>query len=357
MSSYEDSDDYRRDRRHRSRRSRRARYGPTFRRGDRVQFKQKIRSRSDRRSYSVWVPATVEAVTDGMYDEPTYTVHLTETGQTKPYIGGDELRFERLTKEDESRLEIKELQKQLEAERRVRGLLEAKSIRNQNGMVRGASAEPGIRRGRRKHVRSYSARNLSPELARSRPPPGRQRALSVDRVDTYAQTAGGYGNPGMQKASSVPPNNYTWPQFIADLTHAVYYRSNRNGPEIPTSGRDHRDDEEDALSVVAQDVRRAPKEIIQSNFLEDESKVEMEEYDKPLHDDYDAPPTDTRRIVADLKQGGDGYADDLQARAPSPERDEREMRDERRSRGVERNTGQSLINVYVGGRGDVYTQH
>jgi len=273
-----------------------------------------------------------------MYDKVTYTVHLTETGQTKPYISAQELRFERLTKDEEIKMENRELKKQLEAQRRVYDAM------RQESYVEEGRHRTRVRRG---HVRSQSARNLSPELAPRRPAPQRARANSVGAEERYKETAG--RDIPYRRENSLPAPNYTWPQFIADLTHAVYYRSNRNVPELPTTGR-NLPDEADDVDYEA----HAPKEIREGlAALEDEQKVDMEEYEKPARDYHDEPPLDSRGIVTDLKAGGDGCADDLHAMR-SVAGDER---NDRRYRGVERNTGQSLINVYVGGgRGDVYTQ-
>lgn len=313
-----------------------------------MEFKKKIRGRSSRsRSYKVWVSGVIEAVTKGMYDEDTYTVHLTSTGETKPYVSAQELRFERLTKDEERerrakeiKAENQELKKQLEAERRLHDAM------RQESYVEEGRHRSRVRRG---HVRSHSARNISPDMAPRRPAPQRPRANSVGAEERYKETA---GREPYRRESSLPAH-YTWPQFIADLTHAVYYNDRSYGPTAyPRSARNLPNDEADDVNI------RAPDEIRENlQALEDEQKVDLvEEYEKPAY--HDEPPNDSRGIVADLKTGGDGCADDLRAMARSVNGDER---DDRRmySRGVERNTGQSLINVYVGhgptGR-SVYTE-
>lgn len=232
---------------------------------------------------------------DSLYDEITYTIYLPDSHKCLRYVSGDELRFPRLTRDEERKLKIRELQKQLEAQTRIseltrneltRAELRSQMLREAQG--RGRSPPRARGRSRRAVPRQYPASARNSPLRRKQPPP---RATSVG-AEEIPNTAGMPKED--RRASSLPPSNYTWPQFIADLTHAVYMKGDvANEDDMPTYDR----------RVLA------PEQITNEmhNIIPQDEQLEEKHPEYDDRDNFD----DYREVNADLKQGGERVADQL----------------------------------------------
>lgn len=163
-----------------------------YRVGDKVEYK-KHDSRSRRRR---WVSAEVDDV-QNLYGDFIYTIYLTRSGRMKDFVRDDELRFKDYRKY-ERRLREDEIER-CRAEMRQISLRLGQQQRNTAAPMRGRRADTSGRR-------TFCA-------ARAREP----RARSVDGRG-YISSITDHNQP---RSLSIPPQNYTLPQFLADFAKAT----------------------------------------------------------------------------------------------------------------------------------------
>jgi len=166
-----------------------------YRIGDEVEFKKS----GGRRRRSRWVPVEVcDVHQGGMYGELTYSVWLFESRRMVEFVRSDELRF-KYHADMERRIRDDELVRRREDRRRMT----LKLARQQR--------DGGFARGRR--MDTYGGgRGRSQRAARTWHP----RSHSVDgnvlipvRQDRQ-----------QERATSVPPDNTSWPAFFAEFAKA-----------------------------------------------------------------------------------------------------------------------------------------
>jgi len=181
-----------------------------------------------------------------------------------------------------------ELKKQLKAGERIKAGRPASEADQYRGGRREERRTRGGRRGDRGGYDAYS------------PARGGRGGTRGGYPHSEPDPAPFHGAEG-GRATSVPPHNYTWPQFIADLTHAVYTRDKDGPPDDVPGGYD-----EDTVREKVDQTVNAPDEIRSAYGGGGREKKEADDYD----DNYDDDELNAREAVESVKGGDSRVADE-----------------------------------------------
>lgn len=236
--------------------------------GDRVEIKRK----------TGWMAGEIEQITPSMYGRTTYTVWIDGQNDWEYWVPAHELRPQRgITKEIAGLLmENRELKGRLGVSRTPR---EPKREQDERSF-----AKPGrAYRGRRDYAGSVKAAPRGPSRDYHR------EAQSEMGHDAYYPD---------HRGGSMPAGNYsyTWPEFIADLTHAVY----------------NRDKEGDgAQSEAPEEAEPAPpKQDAYDDHKKDADDYDTRDRDREQYDD-DPAYNNPRALMQDTKNGGNQASDEV----------------------------------------------
>lgn len=272
----------------RRRRHRRKKYGKrqrVFRVGDQV----RLRTKNSYGELGPWEKGEIDKVYDGMYGEKTYQVYIESRDYWEKWVSARNLQHWHMSPEEaRATNSLYELRKQLKSGERIkagRPASEAEPYRGDRGGARGRS-----RGGRRGAPAGYD------EYARG----GRGGTRGGGGYPHSEPDPAPYHGAEGGRATSVPPQNYTWPQFIADLTHAVYTRD-----KDVDGGQDMGYPDEDGREKVDQTVN-APDEIRSAYGGGGREKKEADDYD----DHYDDDDLNAREAVESVKGGDSRVADE-----------------------------------------------
>jgi len=111
-----------------------------------------------------------------------------------------------------------------------------------------------------------------------------------------------HNGPETGRATSVPLQNYTWPQFIADLTHAVYTRD-KDGHPVDNQVDGPFEEEPDRREKGDQTMHVSAPEEIRSAYGGDRRDKKEDDYDDNPRGYDDVDELDTREAVASIKNG------------------------------------------------------
>jgi len=246
----------------------------------------KIRLKNSYGELGPYEKGEIDKVFDGMYGEKTYQVYIEARDCWERWVPARDLEHWKMSREEaRATREVYELRKQIKAGERI-------------NRRQGSFEEPQARGGRRTRYRSD--RRWDGSQAPS-PQRGATRGGGQGR-QPYAQSEPDhqpYNATDAGRANSVPPQNYTWPQFIADLTHAVYNRDKDGNPA------DYEADERKENQIV--DHVRAPDEL-HDHYQGDRDK-NADDYDDNPRGQYDDEIVNPREAVSSIKNGdmGDEY--------------------------------------------------
>jgi len=196
-------------------------------------------------------------------------------------------------------IETRELRKQLKAQQRLGvDTYDEPRARQGRGPTRGGPTRGGYAESAR------GGRAASPPRRMARHPAPQSEVAQDYYTGPAAETRGG----------SVPPN-YTWPQFIADFTHAMYHRDKQ---ETQTEV-DHEEDPDRVLVADATVDAPAPVRNFVTRDERDDHKKDAEDdgygANRDNYNDDQMPMYNARELVQDEHNGGNRATDEISVRS------------------------------------------